>query len=133
MKIKSVVQSLAEKVQGKASVSLAFGDPVETQEKTVIPVARVAYGFGAGGSFLSKLKVPAFLRTGESEDQSHEASGEGGGAGGGVSVEPIGVLEITKGETKYIPIEQNQLKRIAITLVAGMVLSKVISSLISNR
>ena len=56
--------------------------------KTVIPVAKVAYGFGAGGG-----RKPS----GGSGDQP-----EGGGGGGGVRAFPAGVLEITQGQTRFI-------------------------------
>jgi uncharacterized spore protein YtfJ len=56
-----------------------FGDPIHVEGKTVVPVAKVAYGFGGG------------------------AREEGGGGGGGVRAFPAGALEITPEGTRFIP------------------------------
>ena len=72
-----------------ASVARVFGDPIEANEKTIVPVARVAYGFGAGyGS--------------GTDEEDEEAGGEGAGGGGGASVTPVGILEITDDDTRYV-------------------------------
>ena len=44
-----ILRSLGERLQGGASVKNVFGDPITVDGKTVIPVARVRYGFGGGG------------------------------------------------------------------------------------
>ena len=42
------VERMAERVGAKASVRAVFGDPIERNGITVIPVARVRWGFGGG-------------------------------------------------------------------------------------
>ncbi len=44
----SLLQSLHENLSSRAQVKSVFGEPIVAADKTVIPVARVAYGFGAG-------------------------------------------------------------------------------------
>jgi hypothetical protein len=66
----ALLQSLKESVLTQASVKTVFGEPIETQGKTIIPVARISYGYGAGAG------------TGGVGDT--QARGEGGGGGGGV-------------------------------------------------
>src|SRR5204862_2143310 len=44
----TLLQSLHENLAGRAQVKSVFGDPVTAGEKTIIPVAKIAYGFGAG-------------------------------------------------------------------------------------
>ncbi|MBI2907850.1 MAG: sporulation protein YtfJ [Chloroflexi bacterium] len=74
-------------------VDRVFGRPEVIGEKTIIPVARVSYGFGGGfGRKKAGGGVPA------------EESDEGGGGGGGASIKPVAILEVTPGETKLIPI-----------------------------
>jgi uncharacterized spore protein YtfJ len=75
---------LAERIGGRASVTAVFGEPVERGEVTVIPVARVRWGFGGG--------------SGTSSDES-EASGSGGG--GGAAADPAGYIEIRAGEATF--------------------------------
>lgn len=83
----SLAERLAEKVGARAGAQLVFGDPVERDGVTVIPVAKVRYGFGAGG--------------GSGTDESGEASGSGGGGGGGVAASPVGYIEISGGTATF--------------------------------
>ena len=41
--------SIAELIERNLSIRHVYGEPVRHGDMTVIPVARVAYGFGAGG------------------------------------------------------------------------------------
>jgi uncharacterized spore protein YtfJ len=43
-----VLKSTIEPLQNSAVVKSVFGQPVSAQGKTIIPVARIAYGFGGG-------------------------------------------------------------------------------------
>jgi uncharacterized spore protein YtfJ len=89
MGVQDIIQSIAEKTQTSAQVKTVYGEPVVTENKTVIPVARVAYGFGAGAGSRGKKDDP-------------QAKDEGGGGGGGCAVMPLGVVEITPSYTRYI-------------------------------
>jgi uncharacterized spore protein YtfJ len=93
-------------IHERATAKTVFGDPLHVNGRTVIPVARVQYGFGFGAG-----------RDKETE-AGEEESKEGGGGGGGLSVRPIAVLEITDKETKMKPIID--VNRLAI---AGMLLA----------
>jgi uncharacterized spore protein YtfJ len=84
MKTQSLIELLTDKFAQVANVKSIYGDPIEAQGKTIIPVAKIAFGLGAGGA------------KGEEED----APGGGGGGLGGV---PVGVLEVTEEATRFIP------------------------------
>jgi uncharacterized spore protein YtfJ len=90
MGVQDIIQSIAEKTQSSAHVKTVYGEPVVADGKTVVPVARVAYGFGGGAGSRAK--------TGNEND----GKDEGGGGGGGCAVIPVGVVEITGGSTRYI-------------------------------
>ncbi len=92
-----VVESLRE----RGSVNTVFGDPVVTGEKTVIPVARVAYGFGGGygAGTNSADETDAATSVGE---MPYVGGGEGVGGGGGIQVTPVGVVEITAETTRFV-------------------------------
>ena len=77
----AILEKLVDKVGGKASVKAVFGEPIERGAKTVIPVAKIRWGFGGGAG------------TGTSEAEGGPQTGSGSGAGGGVTAEPIGYLE----------------------------------------
>ena len=92
-----IVNELAERIKGSAKVEVVFGEPREVGDKTIIPVAAVAYGFGGGGGG----------GTGErpgGDGATATGTGGGGGGGGGVRVQPIGVLEVTADETRLVPV-----------------------------
>jgi uncharacterized spore protein YtfJ len=85
----AILQSLKESILG-ANVKAVYGEPITAQGKTVIPVAKIIYGYGAGAG------------TGGVGESS--ARGEGGGGGGGARAIPLGVVEISNQETRFVPI-----------------------------
>jgi uncharacterized spore protein YtfJ len=76
-------------MQSRAGVQAVFGEPVQLDGRTVIPVASVQYGFGLGGG----MGAPG---AGE--------KAPGGGGGGGVRVEPIALIEAVNGQIRVTPI-----------------------------
>lgn len=86
----SLVNQLAERFQTSAAIKTVYGDPITVNSRTIIPVARVMYGFGAG--------------SGRGPAHGGEDTGEGGGGGGGVRVKPMGVIEISDNGTRFIPV-----------------------------
>src|SRR5262249_49961783 len=99
----TLLQSWHENLAGRAQVKSVFGEPVTAGEKTIIPVAKITYGFGAGAG------------TGGMGDS--KPKGEGGGGGGGVRATPIGVFEVTPKETRFVAIQDK--KKLAGTLLLG--------------
>ncbi len=99
----AVLQSLKESILSQASVKAIYGEPIAAQGKTVIPIAKIMYGYGAGAG------------TGGVGDSS--ARGEGGG-GGAVRAIPVGVIEISDQQTRFVPITDR--KKLAGALLAGI-------------
>ena len=88
-----ILNTTIEKVRQLVDVSTIVGEPIRlSDEITVIPVSKVTYGFASGGSDLPTKK--------ENRDCF------GGGSGAGVTIQPLGFLSISKGVTKFIPIEK---------------------------
>ena len=90
MNVKETLEALAERLQ-TTGVRTVFGEPVSAEGRTVIPVARVAYGFGGGGGL-----------SGKHAEHPTGIDSEGGGGGGGVRAVPAGVIEITRDQTRFI-------------------------------
>ncbi len=78
------LERMAERVGRHARVTAAFGEPIVRGSLTVVPVARVAWGFGGG--------------SGDAPE------GAGSGGGGGSMVNPIGYLEITEEAVEFRPL-----------------------------
>jgi uncharacterized spore protein YtfJ len=77
----TTIESLAKVFGAKTNAAIVYGERVEHDGVTVIPVAKVVYGFGCG---LNHSKVD---------------TGEGGG--GGARVTPIGYIEIKCGRSRF--------------------------------
>jgi uncharacterized spore protein YtfJ len=86
-----LLERLADLIGARAGVQAVFGDPIHRENLTVIPVARVRWGFGGGGGMADG---PA----------SGPASGSGGG--GGVAADPVGYLEIGPDGATFRPIRE---------------------------
>ena len=85
----SFLEGLAERVGFHARAGAIFGDPVEKGGVTVIPVAKVRYGFGGGSGSDT---------TDEGDGSKHD---EGFGGGGGVMASPLGFIEISDGSAEF--------------------------------
>ena len=90
------IERIASGFGQTASVKNVFGEPIEVGDKKVIPVARIAYGFGGGYGEGGK-KIQA------ANSPSEKPFGEGAGGGGGMYARAKGVFEIGPQGTRFIP------------------------------
>lgn len=112
MDLEKYFDSLQERIANSAHVKTVFGEPVTAQGKTIIPVARIRYGFGGG--------------MGRGPSRNENQLGEGGGGGGGVIAHPVGVVEITAEGTRFVPIHNRRPLRalLVLGLIAGYLLRR---------
>ena len=90
MNAADLLQKMGDTLGSTATVKSVFGEPIHANGKTIVPVAKVAYGFGGGA--------------GAGKDGANlDRQGEGGGGGGGVRAFPAGALEITEDRTRFVP------------------------------
>ena len=93
MSVLDRLKTVVERLHSSASVESVYGDPIEANGRTIIPVSKVAYGFGAGYGSSPDDETPA---------EQHAQESEGGGLGGGVAAQPAGVVEITESRTTFV-------------------------------
>src|SRR5689334_9316108 len=72
--VNELLERIGQTVGTRADASSVFGEPVQREDLTVIPVARARFGFGGGAG----------------SGRQDGGEGGGGGGGGGASVSPIG-------------------------------------------
>lgn len=96
MKITEMIEQLADDLKSYASTSSIFGEPMELNGATVIPVSKMSVGYGGGG--------------GEGEEGSSGDKGGGGGAGGGVKIEPAALIIAKDGEVSVVSIKAKESK-----------------------
>jgi uncharacterized spore protein YtfJ len=107
MEFEKTLESLRGGLAAGANAKTVYGEPIHAGSKTVIPVARVSYGFGAG--------------SGHGRDKGDRAGeGEGGGGGGGMKAVPVAVVEVTPEQTRVIPF--NRRRKLAAAAAAGLAL-----------
>ena len=111
MSDQSLIERIAQTIQVHASAKQVYGDPVERDGLTVIPVARVQWGFGGGA--LGRGAI------------------ERGGGGGGARAHPSGFIEIRDGKAEFRPIHDagttaGLVSAAALGLITGLVLAKLL-------
>jgi uncharacterized spore protein YtfJ len=74
-----LIEGALDKVRATAGVKTVYGEPIKVDGKTIIPIAKMAHGAGAGA--------------------------------------PVGVVEISEGETKFVAI--NSKKKVGIAAAVG--------------
>lgn len=102
----ALLQSLKESILTQANVKAVYGEPIVAQGKTVVPVAKIISGYGAGA--------------GTAGVRDSKAQGEGGGGGGGARAIPVGVIEICDRQTSFVPISDR--KKLTGAVMVGIAL-----------
>jgi uncharacterized spore protein YtfJ len=118
--VQTLLDALAD-LPEKANVNAVFGDPVTVEGRTVMPVAKVAYGFGmaVGGTAMTEEAAAEEA----AEKVAEEATGDGSGTGGagGVLAHPLAVVEVTPEGTWVKPVVDEQKLALAAGLLGAWV------------
>jgi uncharacterized spore protein YtfJ len=100
----SQLDEVFKSIVDHAGARLVYGEPITLEGKTVLPVAKIRYGFGSGSG-----------RNGDDR--------RGGGGGGGLIARPLGVIEITASQTRFIPIAPGRM--LAAAALIGLLLGRL--------
>lgn len=103
------IGTMAEKLGAVARAATVFGEPVEREGVTVIPVAKARWGFGGGGG----------VRRDKGDGGKQE---DGAGGGGGVQVTPVGFIEIKNDGANFRPIRSVSFSWVALGTVVSLFL-----------
>lgn len=124
--IEGLMSSAMQGLKEMIDVNTIVGSPITTSDGTVImPISKVALGFGVGGSEFPKNKK---LLSGEQEEVNNLF---GGGTGGGLSLTPVGFLVVGNGTIRMVPVsEENSIYDRIIDAVPTAIdkISEIISS-----
>ena len=102
------IGTMAEKLGAVAKAATVFGDPVERDGITVIPVAKARWGFGGGA--------------GQRKEGGGGKQEDGAGGGGGVQVTPVGFIEIKNNGANFRPIRTVSLSWIIMGTIVSLFL-----------
>lgn len=90
--LESLMNESLKNIKGLVDANTIVGDVITTPDgTTIIPVTRVSFGFGAGGSDFSSKNAT-------------DGKMFGGGSGGGVTMNPVAFLVVTKDSVRIIPV-----------------------------
>lgn len=96
--IQGIMSSALHNIKEMIDVNTIVGTPVTAQDGTVIiPVSRVAFGFGAGGSEFGGSVVK----------EDGLKSNFGGGSGAGVSINPVAFLVVSNGNVRLLTLSSS--------------------------
>jgi uncharacterized spore protein YtfJ len=112
MTISEFLEPITSRLLSAGTVKSVFGEPITAGNRTVVPVAQIWMTFGAG------------MGQGSASPGETRGEGSGGGGGGGVRARPVGVVEITDFETKFIPIHDK--RRLAAAAGLGLLIGMFI-------
>lgn len=90
--IEQLMNEAMKNIKGMVDANTIIGDVISTPDgATIIPITKVSFGFGAGGS-----------EFGAKAEGSQKMFG--GGTGGGVSMNPVAFLVMTKDSVRIMPV-----------------------------
>ncbi|MFC0678733.1 GerW family sporulation protein [Lysobacter korlensis] len=121
-KLPVFLKESVEKMRSSGSAETVFGPARKENGRTIIPVARVAYGFGGGyGSAAQKGKAGARQRR-----TKPGANGDTGlGGGGGMRVIPAGMFEVGPNGARFLPV-RGSMATTALTLAGGVLVGMLL-------
>ena len=123
MSVATPFEPIAEVFERNLSIRHVYGEPVHHGDTTVIPVAKVAYGFGAGGG---RRPAPRSAQVAASSAEAASSDSQGGGGGGGARLTPIGALEVSPRGTRFV--RYNELPRLAGAFGLGLGVGVLLAS-----
>lgn len=113
--INSLVSSAMDKIKTIVDSSTVVGEKVVTEDgSTIIPISKVSVGYVVGGGEYADL----------SSRRVANHFPMAGGSSGGMSVSPVGFLIETKGEVKFVNVENKSLYQTVLNIFNAL-LSKV--------
>ena len=98
MDVESLIKTATEEIEKALTTKTIVGEPMTFEGKTIIPVSKVMFGFGAGGG-----------SGGGKAGSEGGGEGSGGGAGGGASVSPVALIVIDKEKVEVMPLAKGSL------------------------
>lgn len=98
--VQKIVETISETIADLADSDVVVGSPRECGSVTIVPISRIAAGFG-GGEGQGKAGPSS---------SSHDHGGEGRGAGtaGGAHLRPVAVAVFRAGGVEILPIADRQ-------------------------
>ena len=110
MDAKQLIANVTEQVEKTANVRAVFGEPVQADGVTLIPVACIKVSGGGGGGF-----KPA------NSDDAEGGHRKGVGMGMNIVTAPVGFIEIRDGEAQFVNVVDKNKLAFGAVIAGGLV------------
>ena len=102
--IEGLMVTAMNSIQDMIDVNTIIGEPIETQNNTVIiPISKVSFGFAAGGSEFKGETIDEYKKRDKEEAIQYRLP-FGGGSGAGVTINPVAFLVVQPNSVKLMPV-----------------------------
>lgn len=91
MDITDVVKVMMEQIKEMVKSETVVGTPIQAADAVIVPVSKVAFGFGAGGG-----------------EKNEAAKQTGMGTGCGVTIEPVAFVVVSRGKAQLLPLKSRE-------------------------
>jgi sporulation protein YtfJ len=91
MDITDMVKVMMEQIKETVRSETVVGTPVQAADSVIVPVSKVAFGFGAGGG---------------EQEQTGKRSGTATGCG--VTIEPVAFVVVSHGKAQLLPLKSRE-------------------------
>lgn len=88
MAFEKFIESMLDKLKVALRSETIVGNPIKVDDKTIIPITKVTFGFGIGG------------------EETEKRDSFGGGSGAGATIEPIGFLVVMRDRVDMVPVKE---------------------------
>ena len=92
--VEKLIKTSLEEIERVLTSKTVVGEPMTFEGNTLVPLVRIAFGFGVGG----------VAGGGMGKDEKSKGEGSGGAAAGGAWIKPVAVIVINKDGVKIEPI-----------------------------
>lgn len=105
--IEGLMRTAMNSIQDMVDVNTIIGEPIEAAgDIMIIPISKVCFGFGAGGSEFNSETLDEYKRKDKEEEMQYRLP-FGGGSGAAVTINPVAFLVINKDNIKLMPINHS--------------------------
>ncbi len=92
--IQGMMDTAMQKIKEMIDVNTIIGNPISASaDVTIIPVSKVSFGFGSGGSDISSKSTKDLF---------------GGGCAAGVSIQPLAFIVVSGKDVKILDVSQSK-------------------------
>lgn len=114
--IDNLMETALKNIRNLIDVNTVVGEPIHAgNETTIIPISKVTFGFGVGGSEFSSV------------DKKEKEPNFGGGVGGGMNISPVGFLVVSPNNVRMINVDSSSTPLDKIMDYAPEVIEKILS------